>query len=100
MQIIEYDINSFRWYKQEGTFYADAWTLYAIDEAHQSLIEPFPSGRSQFIIRNLETDGFRRFTFQRDVIIDEEHFNATEWVFESEDGIQCRILINAYVHEN
>jgi len=100
MQLIEYDMGYFKWDNQARSFYADAWTLYAVDEAHQSLIEPFPSGRSQFIIRNLETDGFRRFTFKREIVIDEDHFSATEWVFESEDGITCRILTNAYIHEN
>ena len=93
MQLIEYDMGYFKWWYKAKSFYADAWTLYAIDEAHESIAEPFPSGRSQFIIRNLETDGFRRFTFKRDVVIDEDHFSATEWVFESEDGIECRIGI-------
>lgn len=100
MQIVEYDVRYFKWWNKAKSFYADAWTLYAIDEAHKSIAEPFPSGRSQFIIRNLETDGFRRFTFERELIIDEEHFSAAEWVFESEDGILCKILINAYINEN
>jgi hypothetical protein len=98
--MIEYDMGYFKWHNHEKAFYADAWSLYAIDEAHESIAEPFPSGRSQFIIRNLETDGFRRFTFKRDIVIDEDHFSATEWVFESEDGILCKILINAYVNED
>ena len=100
MQLIEYDMGYFKWYNRENSFYADAWNLYAVDEAHEHLTEPFPSGRSQFIIRNLETDGFRRFTFERELVIDEENFSATEWVFKSEDGILCKILINAYVNEN
>ena len=100
MQIVEYDMGYFKWYSHEKTFRADAWTLYAVDQAHQSIIEPFPSARSQFIIRNLETEGFRRFTFVRELVIEEPGLNATEWVFKSEDDIFCKILIDAYVNEN
>jgi hypothetical protein len=100
MQLIEYDMGYFKWHNRENSFYADAWTLFAVDEAHESVAEPFPSGRSQFIIRNLETDGFRRFTFERELVINEPGLNATEWVFKSEDGMFCKILINAYVNED
>ena len=100
MQIVEYDIECFKWYSREYSFYADAWTLYAIDQQHTSLTEPFPTGRSQFVIRNLATDVFRRFTFERELLTNEPGFNATEWVFKSEDGILCKILVNAYVYED
>jgi hypothetical protein len=50
--------------------------------------------KKQFIIDNPKTGGFRRFRFVKDIVgnIGEQSF--TEWLFESEDGIECRIAID------
>lgn len=101
MNEIHYDINQFRWVKDENTFYAVGWNLVGILPDGSLHPESFPSGKSQFIIKNYKTFGFRRFTFvdewtdhwaeQTDDNIIEYHI--TNWIFESEDGIKCSICI-------
>jgi len=50
--------------------------------------------KGEFFIYNYNTNGFRRFRFVKEIKGDIGGFNYTEWVFESEDGIECRIGIN------
>lgn len=101
MKEILYDIKQFKWVKDENTFYAVAPHLECILSDGTFHPEAFPNGKSQFIIKNYKTDGFRRFTFvnewtdhwaeQMDDIVIEWH--VTNWIFESEDGIKCSICI-------
>jgi len=43
--------------------------------------------KGEFFIYNYMTNGFRRFRFVNEMVLDKN------WLFESEDGIQCRICI-------
>lgn len=99
MQEYYYEISQFFWDKAENAFYSEGWNLHA--ELKDGTIHPeaFPNGKQQFTIRNSATGGFRRFTFSDSVT---EYFTDSEggyweidnWVFESEDGIKCYIMIN------
>jgi len=80
-----YDILQFHWNKKVNTFYADAWGLVAIMPDGSVHPESFPNQKKQFFIHNYKTNGFRRFKFISEI--------ESEWLFESEDGIQCRICI-------
>lgn len=80
-----YDIREFWWEKRNNTFYADGWDLYPVGDFMG--IESFPNARQQFYIHNFKTGGFRRFTFLREV------YDGTEWLFTSEDGILCQIMV-------
>ena len=93
MKHIEYDIQQFRWNKDINTFYADAWDLVAYMPDGSFHTEAFPTMKEQFFIYNYNTNGFRRFRFVKEISGDVGGFNYTEWVFESEDGIECRIGI-------
>jgi hypothetical protein len=56
--------------------------------------------KKQFFIVNTDTGGFRRFRFVEEItnwLIDENErtkYEMIDWVFESEDGIKCKIAIN------
>ena len=80
-----YDILQFHWSKDVNTFYADAWDLVAFMPDGSVHPEAFPNMKKEFFIHNYKTNGFRRFRFINEI--------ASEWLFESEDGIQCRICI-------
>jgi hypothetical protein len=62
--------------------------------------EAFPNMKKQFFIVNTDTGGFRRFRFVEEItnwLIDENErtkYEMIDWVFESEDGIKCKIAIN------
>ena len=92
-----YDIWAFRWNKESNTLSASAWQLFSLN--HPDLQEPFPTQKEQFIIKNNETGGFRRFRFQQEKRYELEieegcYAELIDWVFESEDGIKC--VINVY----
>ena len=96
MQDYIYDIHSFYWSKERNTLSASAWQLFSIN--HPDLQEPFPSQKEQFIIKNNETGGFRRFRFQKEVRyeLEVEHgccAELIEYFFESEDEIKCIIIV-------
>ena len=91
-----YDIRDFYWSKERNTLSASAWQLFSL--SHPDLQEPFPSDKQQFIIKNNKTGGFRRFRFQREkrYELDVEEgccAELIEYVFESEDGIKCVIIV-------
>jgi hypothetical protein len=95
-QLPEYDINSFTWDGDERTFYGVKDELWDTTNHYQF---PFPNDKKQFIIRNSETNGFRRFTFVK------EQFgegSLIEYLFESEDGIRCLVLVDtlSYVSDD
>lgn len=80
-----YDILQFHWNKDTNTFYAEAPHLECLMPDGNIHPEAFPNQKGQFFIDNNQTGGFRRFRFISEI--------ASEWLFESEDGIQCRICI-------
>jgi hypothetical protein len=83
----EYTIHSFNWVKEDNTLYGISSTLWDTLGYYQF---PFPNNRKQFKIVNPDTDGFRVFTF---VTSFENTEGMLEYVFASEDGIKCNILI-------
>ena len=93
MKNIHYDIVQFNWNKDTNCFYADAWDLVANMPDGSIHPEAFPTMRGEFFIYNYKTNGFRRFRFVKEIKGDIGEFICTEWVFESEDGIECRICI-------
>jgi hypothetical protein len=96
MKDIFYDINDFRWSKENNSFYAEAPDLYSLGD-HKSA---FPSGKNKFYIKNFKTNGFRSFVFQEEstsyiTLNQEEDYIVEEtiWIYKSEDGISCQIYI-------
>jgi len=89
-----YHISQFNWNKDTNAFYAEAPHLECLLPDGNIHPEAFPNMKGQFFIDNTKTGGFRRFRFQRELKggIGNEEF--TEWIFESEDGIECRIAID------
>lgn len=96
MENYTYDIRDFYWSKERNLFSASAWQLFST--TNPDLQEPFPSQKEQFIIKNNETGGFRRFRFQKEVRyeLEVEHgccAELIEYFFESEDEIKCIIIV-------
>jgi len=89
-----YNIEQFNWNKDTNTFYAEAPHLECIMPDGNIHPEAFPNQKGQFFIDNTKTGGFRRFRYLRDITGEIGGIGYTEWLFESEDGIECRIAIN------
>ena len=87
MNTVHYDIRDFLWIKDANTFYGDGWDLWDAEGIYKFA---FPNGRKQFVIKNYETENFRRFTFQ----YEETDVFGTYRVFESEDKIMCIINLD------
>ena len=83
---IEYPIQFFTWVKEENTFYGHSHELWHPDYAYN-----FPNDKKQFYIVNQKTGGFRRFRFVKEV---ESTETWVEYLFESEDGIKCMVLVD------
>ena len=95
MKNVHYDIVQFNWNKDTNCFYADAWNLIANMPDGNIHPEAFPTMRGEFFIYNYKTNGFRRFRFVKEIKGAVGGFNYTEWAFESEDGIECIIGVEA-----
>lgn len=93
MKEIRYNAYNFQWEKDDNTFYAVAEHLYPDWNGYTGCA--FPSQKRQFTIFNQETGGFRRFRFVRE----EKIGNGTDWVFESEDGILAKVLVDVETNE-
>lgn len=93
-----YDIRQFNWKKESSSFYANAPFLVAHLPDGSFHPEAFPSGKGQFIIENSKTRGSNRFTFVNETVSwdtdGEEMYAVTEWLFQSESGINCYIFID------
>ena len=89
-----YHIRQFVWNKNTNSFYADAPFLECVMPDGNFHPEAFPNMKKQFIIDNPKTGGFRRFRFVKDIVGNVGEQSFTEWLFESEDGIECRIAID------
>jgi hypothetical protein len=89
-----YHISQFNWNKDTNTFYGEAAHLVCIMPDGSIHPEAFPNQKGQFFIDNTRTGGFRRFRFRKELKggIGNEVF--TEWIFESEDEIECKISID------
>jgi hypothetical protein len=89
-----YHIRQFVWNNDTNSFYGEAPHLESVMPDGNYHPEAFPNMKGEFIIDNPKTGGFRRFRFVKDIVgnIGEQSF--TEWLFESEDGIECRIAID------
>ena len=90
-----YDIRQFVWNKDENSFFAEAYFLDCLLPDGTFHREAFPNQKQQFYIDNPKTGGFRRFRYVKDnAVTDEGEYLYTEWIFESEDGIKCKISID------
>jgi len=89
-----YHIRQFVWNKDTNSFYGQAPFLECVMPDGNYHPEAFPNMKGQFIIDNPKTGGFRRFRYVRDIVGNIGEIEFTEWLFESEDGIECRIAIN------
>lgn len=89
-----YHIRQFNWNKDTNCFYAEACFLECVMPGGDIHPEAFPNQKQQFYIDNPKTGGFRRFRFEREIKGDIGGFSYTEWLFKSEDGIECRISID------
>lgn len=95
-----YHIKQFRWLKYDKSFYAEAPHLECAMPDGSIHPEAFPNQKQQFFIDNPKTGGFRRFRFVKEIrnsLMDEngnDEWEMIEWLFESEDGIECYIGIN------
>ncbi len=90
-----YHIKQFVWDKKQNEFFAEAPFLECVLPDGEFHPEAFPNMKGEFYIDNPKTGGFRRFRFVKEnKIMDGENYLYTEWIFESEDGIKCRIAID------
>ena len=96
-----YHIRQFNWNKDTNCFYAEAPHLECVMPGGEFHPEAFPNQKQQFFIDNPKTGGFRRFRFVKENIIEttdgesqQMYYLYTEWLFKSEDGIECRISID------
>jgi hypothetical protein len=90
-----YHIRQFVWDKKQNEFFAEAPFLECVLPDGEFHPEAFPNMKGEFYIDNPKTGGFRRFRFVKEnKIMDGENYLYTEWIFESEDGIKCRIAID------
>ena len=97
-----YDIGNFYWSKEANTFFTEGWNLHCFNQDGSIHPEAFPNGKKEFYIDNPKTGGFRRFRFVEELTetlspIDSDgstfDFTITSWIFESEDGIKCSVLV-------
>lgn len=90
-----YHVRQFVWDKKQNEFFAEAPFLECVLPDGEFHPEAFPNMKGEFYIDNPKTGGFRRFRFVKEnKIMDGENYLYTEWIFESEDGIKCRIAID------
>lgn len=90
-----YHIRQFVWDKNQNEFFAEAPFLECVMPDGEFHPEAFPNMKGEFYIHNPKTNGFRRFRFvNENKIMDGENYLYTEWIFESEDGIKCKIAID------
>jgi hypothetical protein len=90
-----YHIRQFVWDKKQNEFFAEAPFLECVLPDGEFHPEAFPNMKGEFYIDNPKTGGFRRFRFVKEnKIMDGENYLYTEWIFESEDAIKCRIAID------
>jgi hypothetical protein len=89
-----YHISQFNWNKSTNAFYAEAPHLDCIMPDGNIHPEAFPNQKGQFFIDNTKTGEFRRFRYVRDIVGEIGGISYTEWLFESEDSIECRIAID------
>jgi hypothetical protein len=90
-----YHIRQFIWDKKQNEFFAEAPFLECVLPDGEFHPEAFPNMKGEFYIDNPKTGGFRRFRFVKEnKIMDGENYLYTEWIFESEDAIKCRIAID------
>lgn len=94
MMEYHYNIEQFNWNKDTNTFYGEAPYLVCMMEDGSIHSEAFPNQKTQFFIDNNRTNGFRRFRYLKDITGDIGGIRFTEWLFESEDSIQCRISVD------
>ena len=88
-----YDIRQFKWNATENSFFGAAPFLECLMPDGNIHHDAFPNNKGEFFIHNYKTDGFRRFRYIKDITGDVDDIHFVEWLFQSEDGIQCRIGI-------
>lgn len=79
MKHYEYNISLFTYNKDVNTLTGIESNLYCLP-----LTYSFPSGRSQFFIKNNSSNNFRRFRLVKETL--------ESFIFSSEDEIKCIIL--------
>lgn len=81
----KYNINSFTWESSSRTFFGVLDDLYP---TNMNSNVPFPNNKKKFIIHNPKTEGFRVYSFVKEISTP----NSTYWLFISEDSIKAMIL--------
>jgi len=89
-----YNIEQFNWNKDTNTFYGEAPHLVCMMGDGSIYPEAFPNQKGQFFIDNTRTGGFRRFRYVKNITGDIGGIEFVEWLFQSEDGIECRISLD------
>jgi hypothetical protein len=95
-----YDISQFKWNATENSFFGAAPFLECLLPDGNIHPNAFPNDKGEFFIHNYKTNEFRRFQFVKEItnwLIDEnEHtkYEMMEWLFQSEDGINCYISLH------
>ena len=92
MKDIYYSTDSFRYIKEEKTFYGVIDGIYPIEEGSQI---PFPTNKKQFYLKNPKTGEFRRFSFQKEL----QDSSTLYYVFKNEDDLYVHILVDVYTNE-
>lgn len=80
-----YSTNSFRYVKEEKTFYGVIDAIYPIEGSQI----PLPTYKKQFYLKNPKTGEFRRFSFQKEL----QDENAVYYIFKSQDDLYVHILV-------
>lgn len=101
-----YDICQFKYNKGENTLYGEAPHLVAILPDGLIHHESFPNQKKEFYIKNYKTNNERRFRFVEEEQDYQEQYDDQGniyavafdpikiWVFESEDGIKCKVRMD------
>jgi len=89
---VYYSTNSFKYVKEEKTFYGVIDNIYPIEEGSQI---PLPTEKNQFYLKNPKTGEFRRFSFQKELQDNSDLY----YIFKSEDDLYVYILVNIHTNE-
>jgi hypothetical protein len=88
---VYYSTNSFRYVKEEKTFYGVIDDIYPVEGSQI----PFPTEKKQFYLKNPKTGEFRRFSFQKEL----QDNSTLYYVFKSDDDLYVSVLVEVYSNE-
>lgn len=84
MRPIAYNIRDFSWSKQDRTFFGHLYSLVPVDDIYD---DDLSNQKDPFWIKNFETGNSRLFTYVGE--------DDCYWIFVSECGILCKIVIDS-----